>query len=67
MEIPLKYKYRAWKFVKHTGHHGDHQGQNRHKVAGKKTYVYGSRVLLVDMRNGRAPVMVSGESIGWQK
>jgi hypothetical protein len=61
MEIPLRLKYRCKKSKgRHMGgEHPDKHGPKRRSKRGPKTYVYGSRVLLVKS-NGKK-VMVDGE------
>lgn len=63
MIVPLKYKYRCFKPVKKTGHNGDHNQKASKKKGGTKTYVYGSRVMLMaDAVSGHV-VMVDKDEV----
>jgi len=61
MEIPLKRKHRVYKPTKNNGVHGDHNNNAKHKIAGPKTYRYGSRVMLVDGLTGHAKMVYDWE------
>ena len=60
MEIPLKGKYKCHKTVKACKSSGGQNKPKKHKVAGKKSYKYAQRVMIVDAGSGRK-WMVDGE------
>lgn len=61
MEIPLKYKYRVYKPAKRGGTGSNDSGKSTRKKQGKKTYVYGSRVMwMYDAYRGKTR-MIAGD------
>lgn len=63
MIVKLKRKYTCHKIVKKTRAVGDHNQKAQKKKGGPKTYVYGSRVLLIRNPLKGSAIMVDREDV----
>lgn len=61
MEMKLKKKYTTHKPVKQNKAGSGHSGPSKLKKPGPKTYVYGSRVMLLDATTGKTRMIAGDE------